>query len=150
MNHKSYAAEVDVNAGFDRFDFTSVGPRGRIKKRIAIMPTDNPEIFNLAFGDLKSNGIEIDDKAVTDNGDRNKILATIAAVMDLYTDRYPDRCIYFQGNTPERTRLYRMAISQNLIELSTRYDIYGLLEDDNVLPFSATVNFQAFVVRRKI
>ncbi len=38
-------------------------------------------------------------EAVSDNGDRNKIPATIVSAIDKYTDRYPERMIYFTGST---------------------------------------------------
>ena len=41
-------------------------------------------VFNLAFGDINENG-EINDYTISDNGDRNKILATVANVVDVYT-----------------------------------------------------------------
>jgi hypothetical protein len=62
-------------------------------------------IYNLAFGDINVEG-EIDDLTISDNGDRNKILATVAKSVDEYTKRFPGRWIFFKGSTPERTRLH--------------------------------------------
>lgn len=90
------------------------------------MPTEIDGIYNLAFGDIIENG-EIDDYCITDNGDRNKILATVFDVVNTYTARYPERMIYFRGSTIERTRLYRIAIGLNLEELSRVFDIYRSL-----------------------
>ena len=82
-------------------------------------------IMFLAFGDVDGND-DIDDHRVSDNGDRNKILATVVYVIDLYTIKYPGRWIFFKGSTKERTRLYRMAISINLEELSEKFEIYAI------------------------
>jgi hypothetical protein len=90
------------------FDFMSVGTNGDILKRIIFMPVRS-EMCMLVFGNDSADG-EIDDLTISDNGDRNKILATIVNMVNLYTIRYPSRLIYFVGSTPARTRLYRMVI----------------------------------------
>ena len=65
------------------FEFISVGPKGAIRKIIDFQPTDIPGLYNLAFGDKHPVTGEIDDLAVTNNGDTDKILATVVAA--LYT-----------------------------------------------------------------
>lgn len=132
------------------FEFVSVGKYGSIAKRIAFIPTELPEVYNLAFGDINEEG-EIDDYTISDNGDRNKILATLAKVIELYTNKYPERWIYFRGSTKERTRLYRMAVSLNLEELSEKFEIYADLNDsEEFLPFQKNMHISAFLVKRKI
>jgi hypothetical protein len=42
-----------------------------------------------------NNDGSIDDKTTKDNKDRNKILATIAAIVYEFSARYPDRIIFF-------------------------------------------------------
>lgn len=149
MNYEIY---TDLNIADDLrvFEFMSVGRNGTIPKRVAFMPTDLPGVYNLAFGDIKQDG-QLDDQSITDNGDRNKISATIAKVIDIYTERYPDRWIYFSGSTNDRTRLYRMAVSLNLDELLTRFDIYAEIEGlREFVPFQKNMPVSAFLVKRKI
>jgi hypothetical protein len=86
---------------------------------------------------------------MSDNGDRNKILATIADVVKVYTEKYPDRLILFRGSTTERTRLYRMAVGLNLKELSSQFDIYAYIEDE-IVPFKKNMAISAFLVKKKI
>lgn len=75
-----------------------------------------------------------------DNGDRNKILATIVKIIDTYTRRYPSRSIYFRG-----------AISLNIEELTRLFDIYMQGQDDQAfIPFKRSSDCQAFLVKRKI
>jgi hypothetical protein len=57
------------------FEFISEGHNGNILKRIEFMPTPWPNFYNLAFGNVNENG-ELDDLTISNNGDRNKILAT--------------------------------------------------------------------------
>lgn len=94
-----YEIYTDLRIAHDLrvFEFVSIGKYGVIPKRIAFIPTVLPEVFNLAFGDINEDG-EIDDYSISDNGDRNKILATLAKVIELYTDKYPERWIYFRGS----------------------------------------------------
>lgn len=142
--YSDYVASGDLSV----FEFTSVGIKGTINKRVAFIPTERQGVFNLAFGDVDEND-EIDDYKVTDNGDRNKILATVVIIVEEYTKRYPDRWIYFQGSTEERTRLYRMAVGLNVAELTLKFDIYGITETGDAVTFRKNMEVQAFLVKRK-
>jgi hypothetical protein len=144
-----YYAAIRVADDLSSFDFISTGKSGRFVKRIVFMPTIIEGVYNFAFGDIMENS-EIDDYCITDNGDRNKILATVFDVVSTYTLRYPERMIYFRGSTRERTRLYRIAIGLNLEELSRVFDIYGeIAEDDRFYPFRKNMEIEAFLVKRK-
>ena len=63
------------------YEFDSEGPKGRIRKvvRYTLQNAGGIRYFNLGFGDLNKATDKIDDLAVTDNQDREKILATVAA-----------------------------------------------------------------------
>jgi hypothetical protein len=148
MKYETY--EGAVANDLSSFDFTSIGRKGRVKKRILFMSTNKSDLFNLAMGDVTDDGDKFDDKVVTDNGDRDKILATIAKAVSLYTERYPERSIYFRGNTEARTRLYRMAIATHIGELSERFVIYGELADWDLQPFAVGMPYRAFLIQRKI
>jgi hypothetical protein len=127
MKYELYSGVV-VTEDFSVFEFVSLGHNGNIPKRVAFEPTHWPNVYNLAFGDITDDD-KIDDLKISDNGDRNKILATILRIVKTYTEKYPDRWIYFIGSTEHRTRLYRMAVSLNLEELSTIFEIYAELKD---------------------
>jgi hypothetical protein len=103
------------------FEFESVSPSGEpIRKRITFAKTEVKGVYNLALGNLRENGL-LDDETIS--GDRDKVLATVVQAVDRYTTRYPRRWIYFCGNTPARTRLYRMVIGLNLEELAKKFEI---------------------------
>jgi len=128
----------------------SIGKSGRFLKLIVFRPTEYDNIFNLAFGDINENGL-LDDNSITDNGDRNRILATVASAVERYTKRYPERMIYFRGSTKARTRLYRMAIGLNLEELSLIYEIYAHIDSQDQFPiFQKNMDLSAFLVKRKV
>lgn len=131
-------------------EFMSIGKYGMIKKRVMFTKMEIKGMYNLAFGNIGMNG-NLDDEIISDNGDRNEILATVALAVDRYTQRYPRRWVYFRGNTPAKTRLYRMAIGLNLWELSKKFEIFVEVdgEDDFVL-FQRNMVVEGFLIRRKI
>jgi hypothetical protein len=135
---------------FNTFEFISAGNNGNILKRVLFTPTHLPNVFNLAFGDINEKG-DIDDLTVSNNGDRNKILATILNIVDRYTNRFPERYVIFTGSTEQRTRLYRMAISVHLEELSEVFEIYADISGDlKFVWFRKGLIARAFLVKRKI
>ena len=134
------------------FTFFSEGPKGRIQKVIQFKQTDEEDFYNLAFGDLREDG-SFDDHVKNNNKDRNKILATVAAAVYEFTARNPDKYVLFTGSTPERTRLYRMAIANNLGELSVDYNVFGLFAAGGsflVQDFARGTEYAGFMIRRKI
>lgn len=147
MKYEVYT-EIEVTDDFNVFDFISIGKHGEILKRVAFSKTDEEGIYNLALGDVDEDN-EIDDYAVTDNGDRNKVLATVAAIVEAYTSRFPDRWIIFRGSTEERTRLYRIAVGLHLVELSGLYEILAYANEE-LVPFDKNLKINAFLIRRKI
>ncbi len=146
-----YECYEDVTSGsdFSSFQFISEGHNGNIHKQVLFTSTPLPNVFNLAFGDIKENG-DLDDLTISNNGDRNKILATILRVVDRYTNRFPDRYVIFKGSTEQRTRLYRMAISLHLEELSEIFDIYADISGDlKFVWFRKGLIVKAFLIKRK-
>jgi hypothetical protein len=149
MKYETYS-EIEVYDDFSTFDFVSDGCNGKILKRVQILPMQIPNLYNLSFGDIKGNG-DLDDLTISNNGDRNKILATVVKVVMEYSYKFPDRYIFFQGSTEQRTRLYRIAVSLNLEELSEIFDIYAYITGSlDLVRFQKGVNVRAFVIKRKI
>lgn len=147
MKYEVYE-KISVNDSFDVFDFVSIGRKGIISKRIVFTETEWSNVYNLSFGDVDDGG-EISDYTISDNGDRNKILATVVKVVRDYTQRYPDRWILFIGSTYGRTRLYRMVISLYFEELSKEFDIYADA-DGKFIPFIKDLKVSAFLIKRKL
>jgi len=147
MQYDNYPA-FHIADDLSVFDFYSIGKNGMIHKRIAFMRTDKAGVYNLAFGDVNNAG-EIDDFKISDNGDRNKILATVAKAVFEYVKEYPRRWVFFQGSTTERTRLYRMAIGLNLEELILNFEIYGQIGEE-FLPFYKNMPAIAFLLKKKL
>ncbi len=142
-------AQYDVTTEQDTmtFEFVSVGERGAIKKRVQYTATDVPNVFNLGFGDVLALNDEIDDEAISNNGDSQKVLATVAATALIFTEHYPNALIYAVGTTPVRTRLYRMGIANNIEEIRKNFIVYGL-QNGLWNIFKPNHNYEAFLVQR--
>jgi len=146
MKYEIYTG-IAMSENFSRFDFVSNGKKGTIRKRVSFTLTEVENVYNLAFGDLGEDG-EIDDLSVSDNGDRNKVLATVSYIVEAYTNQYPDRWIFFEGSTESRTRLYRMAIGLYLEELSLKFEIYGWV-DQQIVSFAKGLEVNGFLITKK-
>ncbi len=141
--------KYQVSADDERllYEFFSEGPRGSIKKTV-IYSLIEDGLFNLAFGDWNEELNKLDDSIRSNNGDRDKILATVASTVIDFTDRFPQAEIFTEGSTPARTRLYQIGISNNLEEISEDFEIQGYMKQE-WSPFRKSVNYEAFLIKRK-
>ncbi|MCC6724754.1 MAG: hypothetical protein IT258_09600 [Saprospiraceae bacterium] len=130
------------------FEFISEGPRGLIHKLVRYQPTNLRGVYNLAFGDKDHETGEIDDTIISNNGDSEKVLATVVATVYAFTDKYPDAWIYAAGSTKSRTRLYRMGIAKYLVEVKEDFEILGERNDDWEV-FRENMAYEGFLVKRK-
>ncbi len=110
--------------------------------------TNLKDLYNLAFGDKNPQTGEIEDKVISNNGDSEKVLATIVATLYAFTDKYPNVWVYATGSTKARTRLYRMGITKFLNQVKKDFEIYGELEDDWD-KFKVGIEYDGFLVKRK-
>ena len=131
------------------YEFISEGPKGLIPKRIQFTLVNRQAVYNLAFGDKNSVTGELDDKAISNNGDSEKILATVVSAVFAFFDQYPNAWIFATGSTASRTRLYQMGIAKYYDEISSELEIYGQIEE-NWHPFEKNKDYLAFVAKLKI
>ena len=131
------------------FDFVSEGPKGLIPKRVEYRQYGNENIYNLGFGDLNVETGEIDDTVVTDNNDSKKVLSTVASTVYTFTEKYSGAVVYAQGSNAVRTRLYRIGISNNLEELTEKFDVRGYLPNKGWVVFEKNTDYLAFYIKRK-
>lgn len=130
------------------FEFVSEGPKGEIPKLIKYSETNLKDLYNLAFGDKNLETGEIDDKTVSNNGDSEKVLATVVSTVYAFCDKYPECWIFATGSTKSRTRLYRMGINKYLDEIGKDFEVYGLKENEWA-NFIREIEYDAFLVKRK-
>jgi len=115
---------------FEVFEFISEGPKGRITKIVQYSPTNYKGLYNLGFGDKNADTGFIDDFVISNNGDSEKVLATVVATLYAFTDKHTDALIYATGSTKYRTRLYRMGITKYIDEALSDFYIWGETQDD--------------------
>lgn len=125
------------------FEFTSEGQKGLIQKLVRFQETNVKNVYNLAFGDKDLTTGDIDDKVISNNGDSEKVLATVAATLYAFTDKYPNAWIYATGSTKSRTRLYRMGITKFLSEVTEDFEVLGE-KDEDWFPFKKMLNMTDF------
>lgn len=142
------AYEFTTGENLRTFEFLSKGPKGSIIKAVQFQPLGAANIYNLAFGDKNSETGEIDDKVVTDNGDTEKVLATVVAVVYVFAEQFPDAWIYVTGSTTARTRLYRMGINKYFDMATIDFEILG--EYQTIWEsYEFGKDYRAFAVRKK-
>jgi hypothetical protein len=107
------------------FEFISEGPKGAIRKLIHFQPTSQQGIYNLAFGDKDLETGDINDLAISNNGDMEKVLATVVSAVYAFFDKHPDAMVYATGSTQARTRLYRMGITKFYEEMNKDFYLFG-------------------------
>ena len=141
--------EYSTESHAELFKFTSIGPNGNIKKLVVYSKMLENDIYNLAFGDYDDETDSIDDSVVTNNNDSQKVLATVAATLYVFTNKHPNIWVYATGSNKARTRLYRIGITTNLDAILPDFEIYGL-QDENWYEFEKGQSYDAFLVKRKI
>jgi hypothetical protein len=146
MQQERYALRASPD--FYVFAFTSEGPQGEKKKIIQFSEMDEAGVYNLAFGDWNPIAQKLEDRVVSNNGDRERILATVVAAVYLFTNINPDCRIFFSGSTPARTRLYQMGITKYVQQALADFEIWGN-KDSNWENFQVNVMYNAFLIRRK-
>lgn len=87
-------------------------------------------VINLGFGDWDEVEGKVDDVIVSNNEDRDKILATVASTIIAFTEKHGRLPIFAQGSSPVKTRLYQMGINAHFKEVTSLFWIYGLKEGE--------------------
>jgi hypothetical protein len=145
VKQKFYPFEVSEDYLFFWFESCSSGCT--IPKIVEYEEIDEGT-FNLAFGDIDDNG-RLNDSVVSNNGDMQKVLATVVQTVLTFLEIYPGRRAYFSGNSPARNRLYRAILSRDIENWSEVFEVDGILEGERV-SFHQSINFEGFIIKRKI
>jgi hypothetical protein len=132
-----------------KHSFYSDGPRGRVKKIIEYKESrEDQHTYNLEFGDDVGVVDDLDDLVVTNNRDREKVLATVAVTMKKFLTSNPQKRIAINGSTLARTRLYRMAIAKHINDFDSVFKALGVIEGKEI-PFRRNVNYNGFIIEFK-
>ena len=92
---------IETSPDFQVYEFNSVG-KEIIKKRVRFDLIDELEqIYNLALCTILPDESE-DYRTASRNGDMDMVLKTTAHIALIYTNRFPDRKIFFRGSDEVR------------------------------------------------
>jgi hypothetical protein len=136
-----------TNASYLDYEFESIGSKGVIKK-VARFSEIGVNLYNFGFGDLNELTGEISDTNVSNNGDGDKVLLTVANIIFEFTNFYLDATVFIQGTTLSRTRRYQMGINKYWSQINQLFQILGL-KNDKWEEFKIAENYDAFLGRRK-
>lgn len=147
MQEDSY--QVKQSQQIYQYEFFSEGPKGRILKVIQFQSIGGlGNFYNLAFGDWDEERGAINDMIKSNNGDRHKILVTVAQTVFNFMKSHPNAIIVTQGSTASRTRLYQMGIATFWDEIREHFTIDGLI-GNQWEGFRENRNYQAFLLENK-
>jgi hypothetical protein len=147
MRHPRYYYQSEDS--WQLFEFISEGPKGPIRKIVEYTPTGTENVYNLGFGDFDEVKNGINDLAVTNNGDSLKVLATVAATVYAFIENHPAAWVFATGSTVVRTRLYRMGITNNLVEIAKDFIILGYKSTGDWEDFVVGEDYEAFLLTTK-
>jgi len=147
MKYPKYNYRSESSLQF--FEFISEGPKGLIKKMVIYTETTTENVYNLGFGDYNESTNGINDLSVTNNGDSQKVLATVASTIYAFIEKHPNAWILATGSTSVRTRLYRMGITNNLTEIEEDFIILGYSKREEWEKFVVGEDYEAFLLTKK-
>lgn len=146
MKRPFYQFHSDTDALY--FYFESISKQKTIKKIVGYTPI--PELangYNLGFGDLYDDGT-VDDISISNNDDMEKVISTVVQTMLHFFDNYPDKFVFIEGSTPDRTRLYRIIINKELKEVKDLLNIYGFI-GNKIEEFASDRPYDSFLITLK-
>jgi hypothetical protein len=150
--HEERYIEIENTLDYEIFTFISRGRNGDLLKIVSFDEIRN-NTFNLALGTIWANG-EMDFETITNNGDRNKILATVADIVLKFIENHPGKNVYITGSDERRTLLYQKAIAYGYDDLIELFDIYGNISPDSAEPkfesFIKTKIYSGFLIEKKL
>ncbi|WP_426292064.1 DUF6934 family protein [Dyadobacter endophyticus] len=130
------------------FEFLSVSPKKTIEKAVVFTLIDsNTNLFNLALVDILSDGSH-SDKTVSNNGDFEKIMATVAECVGVFFRVHPAARVHVQGSTPSRNRLYRIVFARELSKIKKNYELHGLI-GSLTEPFEVNKDYNVYLLKLK-
>ena len=156
MNYDKYE-NISTSTDRHEFKFVSNGTKGNLEKLVQYTPFDNDkDTYNLALGTILEDG-SVDYKTLSKNGDRNKILATIASTAYIFSETFPDKKIFLTGDIPSKTRLYQIAINDAYDEISKNFTVkaYKPIKENEVVVryeienLKKGTNYDAFLFTKK-
>lgn len=106
------------------------------------------EVYNLAFGDRIAGTDDFSDKMPSNNGDMEKVLATVVDTTFYFWKKYPQANLFLTGSSVSRTYLYQKKIERYWEEITEVAYVAGRFDSQFEL-FEKGKNYDAFLIIRK-
>lgn len=139
--------EFEYSSPQEVYTFTSEGKNGRISKVVKFQSVHG-NLFNLSFGDWNEKIADLDDLAISDNGDMELVLATVVRITRQFLTSNPGIYIYFKGSTAARTRIYRAIISNHYEVISEDFKVLGF-SCGHWVKYEKNVSYEAFLIQNR-
>ena len=143
--HIKEAYSVNPNSEKTLFWFTSQGEKGVIYKWVWFQYLDEFK-YNLSFGDV-NNG-KFDDRIISNNQDYIKVISTVARIIHLFFDEYPDVIIEIKGVDKKRQRFYNTIFRRRYEEIIPKFTIFGIIKGKKQV-YDPNLNFDKFEIHLK-
>jgi hypothetical protein len=127
-----------------RFEFVSMGKK-QISKAVVYAETNIPRLYNLGMGDVNPDQ-SLDFETISDNGDRDRILATVIRTLLVFFESRPLALVAFTGSTPARTRLYQILLAREIDKPPVLFTCWGLNETGDVARFARNSAYIGFIL----
>lgn len=146
MDLEHYAYETKQT--YKEFFFYSEGPKGRIRKvvRFVLMYYYPLVLYNLVLGDWNEVKKKINAEAITNNGDTEKVLATVAMIVVLFTDILKNATVHVKG-IDARARLYQISLNKYWNEIKEMLYVSGYANGQSG-PFQKNITYDGFLINR--
>jgi len=145
---------LETSTDFQVFDFESKGKTTLKKRAVFDLIEESEQMYNLSLCTVLENGQE-DYDTETKNGDMDTVLETVAQIAFIYSDKFPERKIYFRGSNAVRSRKYQIGVNKYLEILLQNFHVESLIIDEvrNILilreTFKVGTNYTALIFTRK-
>jgi hypothetical protein len=143
----------ETSSDFRVFDFESVGKTILKKRAVFDLVDEAVQLYNLALCTVLPDASE-DYSTESKNGDMDTVLETVAIIAKVYSDKFPDRKIFFGGSNDVRSRKYQMGVNKYMTTLIKFFHIDGVMLDSNqnitsIEAFQVGTNYNAMIFTRK-
>ncbi len=135
---------VDSN-NYTHYFFESDGRQGKVIKIVQFSVNEN-NYWNLGFGDWQKG--RIDDNIITNNFDVAKVMRTIARIVYVFFEHYPNRTVYIKPVDEKRKRLYNLIFQRHFKEIEPVFELLGAI-GNQFEPYSNEENYDFFILKIK-
>jgi hypothetical protein len=91
--------QTSISRDHKVYSFVSIGNNGKFIKKVIFSETDQDGLYNLSLGDYNPKTKEIDYYSISDNGDRDKTLATVVSCLFSFFKYNPKAWVCAYGST---------------------------------------------------